>query len=394
MGNRERFLVVVAFVLLLGAVPGGSASATPGAKRGSPVLAFSPSPLDFGSVRTGQSGSQTFTLTNSGGSASGALAVALSGSSAFAITSDTCSKTSLGPRKSCTVVVRFAPTSFGTVASALTATGKKAGAVATDSLSGRTGLGGGEPPTPHLYWSNFRAGTIVEADLNGDNPQTIASGQDGPQGLAVDSNHLYWANTLGRTIVEANLDGTNPQTIATNQDALGVAVSSTNLYWDAVNWIVRTDLNGGNQQTIVPNPNLPGSIGPVAVDSSHLYWVNFGGQGIAEANLDGTNAHMIATNQIAPGGVAVDSTHSHLYWTASGNEILSDGTVVEADLDGGNAQTIASNQSFPYGVATDGTHVYWANLTGGTIVEADLDGGNPQTIATGQDDPAGVAVGP
>ena len=43
--------------------------------------------------------------------------------------------------------------------------------------------------------------------------------------MAVSATNLYWANNAISTIVEANLDGTNPHTIATGQNApTGVAV--------------------------------------------------------------------------------------------------------------------------------------------------------------------------
>jgi hypothetical protein len=89
----------------------------------------------------------------------------------------------------------------------------------------------------HLYWANGGtptvAGSIVEGRGVGGSPPTpivtpIATGQNvtGPLGVAVDSSHLYWANQSGLgNIIEANLDGTNPLTIATNQNGpSGVAV--------------------------------------------------------------------------------------------------------------------------------------------------------------------------
>jgi hypothetical protein len=89
----------------------------------------------------------------------------------------------------------------------------------------------------HLYWANGGtptvAGSIVEGRGVGGSPPTpivtpIAIGQNvtGPLGVAVDSSHLYWANQSGLgNIIEANLDGTNPLTIATNQNGpSGVAV--------------------------------------------------------------------------------------------------------------------------------------------------------------------------
>src|SRR5438046_1907261 len=82
-----------------------------------PALAWSPTTgtgtYDYGAVDVGQAASQTFTLTNSGGSATSALKVALSGSAAFTKTADMCTGTSLGPQKSCTVSVQYAPTVEG-----------------------------------------------------------------------------------------------------------------------------------------------------------------------------------------------------------------------------------------------------------------------------------------
>ena len=77
----------------------------------------------------------------------------------------------------------------------------------------------------HLYWTTAddgnldpNSGTIVEANLDGSNPQTIATGQSFPEGVAVNASHLYWSTAFDSngdsnsgTIVEANLDGSNPR---------------------------------------------------------------------------------------------------------------------------------------------------------------------------------------
>jgi hypothetical protein len=78
-----------------------------------PATAFSPLSYDYGTIDAGTTTSKTFTLTNSGGSATGAQSVSLTGSSAFSVTADTCTARSLGPRKSCSVTVQYAPTTAG-----------------------------------------------------------------------------------------------------------------------------------------------------------------------------------------------------------------------------------------------------------------------------------------
>ena len=110
---------------------------TAGQAARAPATAFNPSSYDYGTVDAGTTASKTFTLTNSGGSATAALTVSLTGASAFSKTADTCTATSLGPNKSCSVTVQYAPTTDGASDSAtLTASSKKPTAIATASLSG------------------------------------------------------------------------------------------------------------------------------------------------------------------------------------------------------------------------------------------------------------------
>jgi hypothetical protein len=84
-----------------------------------------------------ETASQTFTLSNLGGGASGELTIALSGPAAFTLLDDGCSGIRLSPsrKKSCAVTVRFAPTTFAQSSATLTATGKRA-SMAAVTLTG------------------------------------------------------------------------------------------------------------------------------------------------------------------------------------------------------------------------------------------------------------------
>ncbi len=129
MTRTTRLLAIVCLTLMTAGLGGLSAHAA----SSPPTLTWSPATTsgayDFGTLSAGSTASQTFTLTNTGGKSSGALTVALSGSSAFTITSDTCGGTALGSNKSCTVTVQYAPTASGESDSAtLTATGEHANA--------------------------------------------------------------------------------------------------------------------------------------------------------------------------------------------------------------------------------------------------------------------------
>ena len=107
-----------------------------------PILALTPSTdagFDYGTLGASQTAAQTFTLANSGGSASAKLTITLTGSAAFTTTADSCSATSLGPEEVVQYHGRFrSPVSAGENGSAtLTASGKKPAAITSLTLTGR-----------------------------------------------------------------------------------------------------------------------------------------------------------------------------------------------------------------------------------------------------------------
>jgi len=166
-----------------------------------PSLEWSPSTsggFDFGLIGVGGTASQTFTLLNSGGSASAALTVTLSGPAAFAITEDTCSETSLGPGKWCTVTVEYSPTASGASGAAtLAARGKKAEAKADLTLSGTGAL-------------EFVADGPAAPGLSGlnENPPH-------PESSATGTTVVFWDTTTSMMTVIVKFDGlTTPNTAA------------------------------------------------------------------------------------------------------------------------------------------------------------------------------------
>jgi hypothetical protein len=136
---RSRLLMVVAGVVAVALLVPAAGHA-----GRAPVLTWSPTTgsgtYDYGTVDVLQTKSVTFTLSNSGGSASAQLAISLIGSSAFTTTSDRCTAKSIGPNHRCTVTIEYAPTTAGNNDSAtLTVTGAKPAATATITLTGAAG---------------------------------------------------------------------------------------------------------------------------------------------------------------------------------------------------------------------------------------------------------------
>ena len=386
--------VAGAAAVVLGSAAGAAAGTGPA------VLAFHPAPFDYGTVPVGERAARTFTLVNTGGRASGALTVRLSGSAAFTITADTC-KSSLGPEKKCAVRVRFAPARAGAVTSTLQAVSKKHHTYKVLVRDALTGAGKGLGAAPgDIYWaSQVPSGTISAAPLTGGTPTTLVTGQIFPAGVAVDASHIYWADTgktgFPGTIWEAPLTGSPATIVATGQDnPAGVAVDASHIYWadqgDGTLWEAPV---AGGPATFLNSVSKFAEPAGVAVDGSHIYWANFGGDSIDEAPLTpGGAVTTLVGGQFQPWGVAVDG--SHIYWADQGGGGITSGTIMEANLNGTGVTTLVRGQNRPAGVAVDSSHIYWANNGGITIDEAPLTGGAATTLVTGQPAPAGVAVSP
>jgi hypothetical protein len=165
-------------------MPGGAASATlSGSGLAPPALAIAPGGRDYGAVTQGQaSASQAFTVTNVGGAPAGTPVPSLAGLGAdqFQITSHTC-VAPLAAGASCSVDVRFAPTSPGAKSATLQASAAPGG-TATASLAG-TGL---SPAALALAPASHGFGTTTVGQPTGTTAFTVTNtGQSATGALSV-----------------------------------------------------------------------------------------------------------------------------------------------------------------------------------------------------------------
>jgi hypothetical protein len=191
----------------------------------------------------------------------------------------------------------------------------------------------------NVYWTDVTAGTVNQTSLTSPYAnKVLATGQDFPVAIAVDAAYVYWID-----------NGTLANSGSVNRCPIGVASSVTqiakneNLPWALALYPPFTS------QTATP---------PAATT---VYWTDKTNPGtVKSAPAGGGPATVIASGQLAPFGIAVDS--QYVYWTNfDGN------TVVKSPLAGGTEYVLASSVNVPTAIAVDATNVYWANQGNGTI---------------------------
>jgi hypothetical protein len=168
-----------------------------------------------------------------------------------------------------------------------------------------------------------------------------------------------------------------PVTLATgNNLPSGIAVDSTWVYW--ANYgdgrVMKVAIAGGTPVTVASGQRTPYG---VAVDSTYVYWTNFGVGMVMKAPISGGTPMTLASGQGSPFQLAVDS--NSVYWTN-----YNGGTVASVALGGGAVVTLASGQSKPYGIGLDGGTVYWTTAGGGTVSSVPIGGGTVTTLVSGQ----------
>lgn len=119
------------------ASPGGTATATlKGTGIALGALSITPTSSPFGSVAQGATSTPvTFTVTNTGQAATGALTATIAGSADFKITTNNCDGKSLAGAGTCTVAVVFTPSVAGSRSGTLRATASPGG-TASAALTG------------------------------------------------------------------------------------------------------------------------------------------------------------------------------------------------------------------------------------------------------------------
>lgn len=265
-----------------------------------------------------------------------------------------------------------------------------------------------------IYWDNYGANTIANADITGSGGGLLNLGSEkvkSPEGMAYDTvtNRLFVASEEGPAgqILAINLDGsgatpfTAPGAPVDGPEGVAIDPVSRTIYWEntgetnAIVWAKLDGSAGGVLNTTGAEINNPCC--RIAIDpaGNRIYWVDFpggGGSVIAYANLDNTGGGgslNLTGSTVQPGdeGLSVDPAAGRIYFLGGTNEV---GYASLNGSGGGDVSTSGAPINSPWGLALDPSlgRLYWGNEGNGEGVNTNAFG----FVGTDGSNPGGISI--
>ena len=168
-------------------------------------------------------------------------------------------------------------------------------------------------PIGRLFFLELNAGKIHSINTDGTDKQTIVTGAQHPDGIAIDrgAGHIYWTNMGDPSLNDGSIE--------------------------------RADLDGGNRVTIIP-PGGTHTPKQIIFDkpTGRLYWSDREGMRVMSANIDGSELQALVVTGSGDEdrkdptrwcvGIAIDHNWDEIYWTQKGPDDGDVGRLFRAPL--------------------------------------------------------------
>ncbi|HEX4787066.1 MAG TPA: choice-of-anchor D domain-containing protein, partial [Actinospica sp.] len=346
------------------------------------ALAASPASLAFGDVASGStSAAQSVTITNPGTSAASVSALSVTGP--FTET-NTCGG-SIAAGGSCTVSVKFAPTTGGPLTGSLTVASSAPGSPLSVALTGTgvtstTNLALNQPITASSFTQSF-----VAADANDGNSSTYWESSDGagyPQTLTVDLGSTQSIGSLTLDLPPSSAWSTRTETLSvlgsTNGTSFSQIVGSAGYTFNP---------SSGNTVTI----SLPTGTSARYVELSFTANTGWSAAQLSEFEVfpggsnsgGGSSALSASPSSVSFGSVNVGSTSSAQSVTVT-NTGSATATGVSVSASGPFAQTNTCGSSLAAGASCTASVKFAPTAAGsasGSLSVASSAAGSPLTVA-------------